>query len=79
MSSMRSAPAYIPTTVGSFGAGLADPNLIVGAPIWDLFTEQSSQPGRFGQHHHRHQPVRRSFRRDWAGLFRPHDFGGAAH
>jgi len=35
MSSMQSAPAHIPaTTVASFGAGFADPDLILGAAIW---------------------------------------------
>ncbi len=34
MSSMQSGPAHIPaTTVASFGAGFADADLILGAPI----------------------------------------------
>jgi hypothetical protein len=40
-SSMQSAPAHMPaTTVASFGAGLAAPDLIRGARIW-TFSESS--------------------------------------
>ena len=46
MSSMQSAPAHIPaTTVASFGAGFADPDLSLVCAEMDLFTEQSPQPG----------------------------------
>jgi hypothetical protein len=79
MSSMQSAPAHIPaTTVASFGAGFADPDLILGAPIWTFPPSSRRSPVGFG-HHHRHQPGRRSVRRGWAGLFRPHEFSGVAH
>src|SRR5258705_10043110 len=42
-SSMQSAPAHIPAiTVVSFGAGLADPDLILGSAIW---TFSANSPG----------------------------------
>jgi hypothetical protein len=41
MSSMQSAPAHIPaTTIASFGAGFADPDVSVVYADMDLFTEQ---------------------------------------
>ena len=45
MTSMQSAPAHIPaTTVASFGAGFADPDLILGAPIWTLSPSSRRSP-----------------------------------
>jgi len=45
MSSMQSAPAHIPaTTVASFGAGFADPDLILGAPIWTFSPSSRRSP-----------------------------------
>ena len=56
-SSMQSAPAHIPAIrVASFGAGLADPDLILGARDVNLLGQQLRQPGLLGQRHHRHQP-----------------------
>ena len=43
MSSMHFTPAHIPaTTVGSFGAGFADPDLILGADM--DFSARSVRP-----------------------------------
>ena len=39
---MLSAPAHIPAiTVASFGAGLADPDFILGSAIWTLSASSS--------------------------------------
>ena len=57
MSSMLSAPAHIPAIrVASFGAGLADPDLIRGSAIRTFSPSRCDKPGLFGQRHHRHQP-----------------------
>jgi hypothetical protein len=56
MSSMQSAPAHIPaTTVASFGAGFADPDLILGAPIWTFSPSSRRSPVDSAKRHHRHQ------------------------
>src|SRR5215208_5915631 len=45
MSSMQSAPAHMPaTTVASFGARFADPDLIRGATIWTLSERSRVSP-----------------------------------
>ena len=57
MSSMLSAPAHMPaTTVASFGAGLAAPDLIRGAVMRTFSASRPRQAGLLGQRHHRHQP-----------------------
>ena len=46
MSSMHFTPAHIPaTTVGSFGAGFADPDLILGADMDFSPSSRRSQVG----------------------------------
>ena len=45
MSSMQSAPAHMPaTTVASFGAGLAAPDLIRGALMWTFSASSRRSP-----------------------------------
>ena len=57
MSSIQSAPAHMPaTTVASFGAGLAAPDLIRGSAMRTFSAEQPRKPRLLGQRHHRHQP-----------------------
>jgi len=60
------------TTVGSFGPGLADPDSILGAPIWAFHRAVAAA----GRPRSSPAPARR---RGWAGLFRPHEFSGEAH
>ena len=42
--------------MASFGAGLADPDLIRGAAICTFSPSSRDKPGLLGQRHHRHQP-----------------------
>ena len=54
---MLSAPAHIPAIrVASFGAGFADPDLILRLSDVHLVGQQLWQAGLLGQRHHRDQP-----------------------
>jgi hypothetical protein len=75
MSSMQSAPAHIPATTV---AGFADPDLILGAPILTFSPSSRRSPVGSANVITGTSP-RRSVRRGWAGLFRPHEFSGVAH
>ena len=56
-SSMPSAPAHMPAIrVLSFGAGLAEPDLILGAGMEILSANSFGSPVCGGQCHYRHQP-----------------------
>ena len=55
-SSILSAPAHIPaTSVASFGAGFAAPDLTLRLGNVNLLRQQLHQAGPRGQRHHRHQ------------------------